>query len=123
MRVLDEAPRRLILPAPQLGLQDLAVVVLGQCVEENVFFWPLEAGDMIETDLIEFRLVDLFAVPGNHVGDDFLSPILVLAPDNGYFQYPGMEKQDFLDLARIYVTATGNDEILGSIFQCKKPVI
>lgn len=75
-------PLRLVLPAPQLRLQNFAIVVLGKCLKENIFLWPLETGDMVETNLIKFRFVDFIAIARNHVGDNFLSPILVLAPDN-----------------------------------------
>ena len=37
---------------------------------------------MVETNLIKFRFVDFFAIARDHLGDNFLSPILVVAPDN-----------------------------------------
>jgi hypothetical protein len=43
-------------------------------------FGPLEARDMVETNPIEFRFVDVCAIPGHDVGNDFLSQSLCLRP-------------------------------------------
>ena len=37
----------------QLGLEDLAVIVLGQLVDEPILLRPLEAGDVLEAKPIE----------------------------------------------------------------------
>src|SRR6187402_1303459 len=48
----------------QLGLQDLAVVVLRQRVDEHVILRPLEARDLAQAQFVQFARLNL----ADHVG-------------------------------------------------------
>src|SRR6478672_12522180 len=61
----------------QLGLQDLAVIVLRQRIDEHVVLRPLEARDLAETQFVELARRHL----AHHVGDDDLAPFRVRASD------------------------------------------
>jgi len=64
----------------KLGLEHLAVIVLGQHVDKTVVAWALEAGDVVETQPVERVGCHLGPGAGYHKGDDFLAPFGVGRP-------------------------------------------
>src|SRR5712691_21235 len=97
----------------QLRLQDLAVIVLRQRIDEDVVLRPLETRDARETERIEFVGARL----AHHVGDDDLAPFGVRPADHRHFADFFVREQNFLDLTRIDVGAAGNDHVLGAVLQ------
>src|SRR5436305_3698855 len=97
----------------QFGLQDLAVIVLRECVDEHVILRPLEARDLTEAQLVE--LARLY-VP-DHIRDDNLTPFGVRPADDRSFAHAPVLEQHLLDLTRIDVRAARDDHVLGPIFQ------
>src|SRR5205085_12510076 len=67
----------------QFGFQDLAVVVLGQRVDEHIVLRPLEARDLRQTKLVELR----WTRGTDHVGDDHLAPFGMWAADHRDFAH------------------------------------
>src|SRR6266536_1587932 len=97
----------------QLGLEDLAVVVLRQALDEHVILRPLEARDRTKAQGIEFR-----AVGGpSHIGDDDLAPFRIRPADHRGLAHVLVLEQHFLDLARIDVGAAGDDHVLGAVLE------
>ena len=113
----------LVLPAAQFRFQDLAIVVLGKRLDEDIFFGPLETRDMVEANLVELGFVDPGPVARDHVGDHLFSPIRMLAADDGHLQHLRVQQKNLLDLPRIDVAATGNNQVLGAVLQRQKAVI
>src|SRR3954447_2066868 len=97
----------------QFGLQDLAVIVLRERVDEHVILRPLEARDFTEAQLVELARLH---VP-DHVGDDDLAPFGVRPADDRSFAHAAVLEQHLLDLTRIDVRAARDDHVLGPIFQ------
>src|ERR1700730_8500081 len=85
----------------QLGLEDFAVVVLRQRVDEHVLLRPLEAGDAVEAERVEFAALGF----ADDIGDHDLAPFRVGPADHRDFAHPRMLEQHLLDLARIDVGA------------------
>src|SRR5205085_2338128 len=83
----------------QLGLEDLAVVVLRQAVDEYIILGPLEARDRTQAQRVE---LGAFGVP-DHIGDDDLAPFRMRPADHRDLAHFVMREQHFLDLARINV--------------------
>src|SRR3954465_2384594 len=57
---------------PQFGFEYLPIVVLGQRVDEAVFARTLEAGDVVEAELVQ--LLGRNLLTGYDEGDHFLAP-------------------------------------------------
>src|SRR6202521_5344756 len=79
----------------QFGLENLAVAVLWQRIDEDVILWPLEAGDRIEAELVELagrRIAD-------HIGNHDLAPFAIRAPDDRDLTHARMLEEHLLDLA------------------------
>src|SRR5579863_10778869 len=66
----------------QLGLQYLAIVVLGQVFEEDVVARPLEPGDGVETERVQLGRGYFLRRARHHAGNDFFPPIGVRAADH-----------------------------------------
>src|SRR5690348_6933415 len=60
--------------ATQLRLEHLAVIVLGQRIDEAVVARALEAGDVVQAQPVERGGSDLGPGPGHDKGDDLLAP-------------------------------------------------
>src|SRR5215469_14401755 len=106
----------------QLGLQHLAVIVLGQRLREAIIAGALEAGDVVEAQPVERLARDFCTRPRYDKGDDFLAPFGVWTPDDRSLGNVGVAQQDLLDLARIDVAAAADDHVLGAVTQGQKPV-
>lgn len=61
----------------QFGLQHLAVIVLGQRLDKPVGARPLNAGDVVEAEPVEFPARDRRTLARDEKGDDLL-------PQSGY---------------------------------------
>src|SRR5437868_9474886 len=92
--------------AAELGLQHLAVIVLGQRFDESVLARPLVPADVVETDGVERRRRYRLAGAGDHEGDHLLTPLAVRPPHHRRFQHARMPQQHLLDLPRIDVAAS-----------------
>src|SRR3954462_4377307 len=99
----------------QFGLQDLAVIVLRECVDEHVILRPLEARDFAEAQLVELARLHV----ADHIGDDDLPPFGGRPADDRSFAHTSVLEQHLLDLTRINVRAARDDHVLGAIFQCE----
>src|SRR5262245_27277562 len=97
----------------QFGLQDLAVVVLRQRIDEHVILRPLETCDLAEAQLIQLARRHL----ADHVGDDDLVPFGVRAPDHRRLAHVSVLEQHLFHLARIDVRAARNDHVLGAVLE------
>src|SRR6266700_7583103 len=100
---------------PELRLENLAVVVLGQRLDELVVLGPLEARDIVEAELIELGGRQGLAAACHYEGHDLLAPFGMRAAHHRAFGDGGMEVQHVLDLARIDVGAAGDDHVLGAV--------
>ncbi len=107
----------------QLGLEHLAVIVLGQRVDKSVVTRAFEAGDVVEAQLVECSLRDLDTRPHDDEGDDFFAPFGARTPNDRDLDEVGMAQQYFLDLARIDVTAAADDHVLGPVAQGQKAIL
>ena len=84
-RACPFTPLRFRLPEPvaQFPLEDLAVVVGGQGVDEAVVLGPLVPGEMVEARLVE--VLDRWrrrALGGHHEGHHRLAPLRVGSADD-----------------------------------------
>src|SRR6202030_1560717 len=91
----------------QLRFQDLAVIVLRQCIDEDIILRPLEARNARKAKCVKLLRIRL----ADDIGDDDLAPFGVRPADHRYFADLIVREQDFLDLARIDVGAAGNDYV------------
>src|ERR1700751_3217041 len=107
----------------QLGLEHLAVIVLGQRVDKTVMPWALEARDGVEAQPVEFFRRDSRCGTDHDEGDNFLAPFGVRAADDRDLDEVGMTQQDFLDLARIDIAAAADDHVVGTVAQVQKPFL
>src|SRR5919106_449367 len=106
----------------QSGLEYLAVVVLGQRVDEAVVLGPLEAGDMGKAVGIEIGGSALRAGRCHDECDHCLAPPGVRLADHRHLGDRRVAQQHLLDLARVDVGATRDDQFLGAIAQRQKTV-
>src|SRR5262245_60824803 len=83
----------------QLGLQDLAVGVLRQSVDEAVAFRALEAGDVVEAQAVEVGTRYARTLAADHEGDRLFAPVRMRPADHGRLQHAGVGQQHLLDLA------------------------
>src|SRR5580692_9014516 len=97
----------------QLGLEDLAVIVLRQRAHEHIILRPFESRDAVEAQRIELGAVGV----ADHISDDDLAPLRIGPPDYRDLADVYVLEQDFLDLARIDVGAAGDDNVLGAVFE------
>src|SRR5262249_5300176 len=81
----------------QFGLEDLAVIVLGQRLDEDIILRPLETGDLRKTKLVELGRIRL----PHDIGDDDFAPLRIRPPDHRGFAHLAVGEQHFLDFARI----------------------
>src|ERR1700722_9788479 len=102
---LRDARIRLFELQAKFGLQDFAIVALGQRLQENVSLGSLETRDILKTKPVQFSLVHRRIGARHHASDDFLAPLGTLAADDGGFFHSRMKQQDLFDLARIDVCA------------------
>jgi hypothetical protein len=96
-------------------LRDLAVVVLGQGLDEAISLRALEAGDVVEAQAIERGGRDIGALAPHHEGDDLLAPVGMGPADHRRLQHAGVRQQHLLDLARVDVGPARDDHVLGAI--------
>src|SRR5712691_4800451 len=66
----EHSPPPLRIDRAQLGLEDLAVIVLRQIFDEHVVLGALEARDRLEAERVELAALNF----ADHVGDDDLAP-------------------------------------------------
>src|SRR5215207_9522295 len=132
MSAVDTGPRRydgLGASAPvrqqpaQLGLQDLAVIVFRQRVDQTVFARALEAGDVVEAQAVELRLRHRRAGLCDDEGDDLLAPIGVRQADHRGLDQFGVAQQHLLDLARVDVATARDDHVLRAVAQRQEAVL
>src|SRR5262245_14899260 len=97
----------------QLGLEDLAVIVLRQRIDEHIVLRTLEAGDRVEAEAIELARGGV----AHDIGHDDLAPFAVGSSDDGDLAHPRVPEQHLLDLARIDVGAAGDDDVLGAVLE------
>src|SRR4051794_6483494 len=97
----------------QFGLQDLAVIVLGQRVDEHVILGPLVARDFAEAQFVELARLHV----AHHIGDDDFAPFGMRPADDRSFAHAPVLEQHLLDLTRIDVRATRDDHVLGAILE------
>src|SRR5580704_5110001 len=107
----------------QLGLEHLAVIVLGQRIDKAVMPRALEARDVVEAQPVEFFGRDFRRRAGHDKGDDLLAPFGVRAADDRDFDDVRMAQQHFLDLAWIDIAAAADDHVLGTVAQGQKPFL
>src|SRR5918996_813906 len=106
----------------QSGLEYLAVVVLGQRVDEAVVLGPLEAGDMGKAVGIEIGGSPLRAGRCPDKCDHRLAPLGVRLADHRHLGDRRMAQQHLLDLARVDVGAARDDQVLGAVAQREEAV-
>ena len=87
----------------QVGLQDLAVVVLRQRLDEAIALRALEAGDVVEAQAIERGAATSAPSRRTTKAIDLLAPIGMRPADDRRLQHAGVRQQHLLDLARIDV--------------------
>src|SRR4051812_34900047 len=97
----------------QFGLQDLAVVVLGQRVDEHVVLRPLVARDFAEAQFVELARLHV----AHHIGDDDFAPFGMRPADDRSFAHAPVLEQHLLNLTRIDVRAARDDHVLGAILE------
>ena len=110
-------------PVAQLPLEDLAVVVRRQGVDEPVVLGPLVPGDVLQARPVE--VLDRrrrSAVVGHHEGDHRLAPLRVGPADDGGGPDAGVAQQRLLHLARVDVHPAADDQVLGPVAQREVPV-
>ena len=107
---------------PELRLQHLAVIVLGQGIDKAVFPRPLEASNAAQAQRLEHPLGDICAGAAHHHGHHLLAPFGVRPSDHGHLVHAGALEQDLLDLARIDVGAAADDHVLGAVLERKESV-
>src|SRR6266540_711474 len=93
---------------PQLGLEDLSVIVLRQRRDENIVLRPLETGNARKTQGVELGRARL----ADNISHHDLAPFRVGAADDRSFAHTVVLQQHLLDLARIDVRAARNDHVL-----------
>ncbi len=108
--------RRALRPFAQFRLEDLAVIVLRQAIDEAVFLRPLEARRCREAELLEaaHRAPDPAGAPRKRPR---ARPLRIRHTDDGNFRDGVMQRQDLLHLARIDVAAAGDDHVLGAVLE------
>src|SRR4051812_42912063 len=97
----------------QFGLQDLAVVVLRQGVDEHIVLRPLEARDLAEAQFVQFARRHL----ADHVGNDDLAPFGMRTSYHRGFAHAPVLEQHLLHFARIDVGAARDDHVLGTVLE------
>src|SRR5215216_5669098 len=78
-------PKKTLEQLAQFRLENLAVVVLGQRLDELVVLRPLEAGDVVEAELVEFGGLQRLALARHDEGHHLLAPLGVRAADHRAF--------------------------------------
>ena len=102
----------------QFPLDDLAVVVGRQGVDESVVLGPLEPGDVVEARLVES--LDRWrggAIDGHYESHHRLAPLRVGPADDCDGPHAGVAEHRLFDLAGVDVHAAADDEVLGAVPQ------
>src|SRR5262249_54544431 len=100
---------------PQIGLENLAIVIFWQCSDETIALRALEPGDIVKAKPVEVGSRNGRAAAYHHKGDGLLAPIGMRAAHHGRLRHGGMGEQNLLDLARIDVGAARDDHVLGAV--------
>src|SRR5690625_5774216 len=96
----------------EFRLQDLAIAVLGQRLEAMVALRALEAGNLVQTKLVECRGIEGRAFAHHDKGGRFFTPFRMRRPDDRAFGDIRVLEQDLLHLSWIDVAATRDDHVL-----------
>ena len=108
----------------QLGLQHLAVVVLRQCLDEQVALGTLEAGDVLQAVVRRAsRCVEALPRLRHDEGDDDLAPLGIGRADHRHLGHAGRRQQHLLDLARVDVGAAADQQVLAAVLQGQEAIL
>jgi len=101
----------------QVGLEDLAVAVLGEALDEPVVAWPLVARDVVEAEGVKVTWRDACFRARHDERNDLLPPFGMLAADHSAFKHHRMGEQNLLQLSGVDVGAARDDQVLGAILE------
>ena len=107
----------------QLALHDLAIGVLWQCVQELDRGWLLVRRESASAVLNELGLGHRHARAGDDQRLDRLAPLLVGHAHDGHFEHGRMHAEDFLNLTRVDIRATADDQVLFAVRNVKVAVL